>query len=345
VIIKKGRIGTMRAIISVLAWLGMSLTISNLEAAMVAPGDSRAEESEALRSLRAEISVANLINGLHLGTDQTRQILDLALQAQAIVESGRCDLAEIRPEMETAYADLHTDVVTGNGIRPEVRRRALRVHMQELEVRHGAEGQVRALEERVEALLTEGQRQTLLRFTPCLLPQQWLNEPPRAGQSGSNQRTVQAIERLRALPDPAFARREGEIAERHLTGLRERDHVNLSEEEQRDEARRVQAIVRSARSMSDLEWSMHQEEIADDVRLLPHRQEAWEMEQRERYEPTDRPGRTARFLFGDAAIAVLQARVDGIDGHHETEGEGLVGITPADNCDNGQCALPPQRVR
>ncbi len=112
-----------------------------------------------VRKLRAEINNWNLINGLHLGADQTQRITVLYDQAVA-------------PTWEIVERDA------GSGVPSRA---------------------IVALERQVERVLNDGQRQVLAEYKACLIPPKNLKDPVRIGQASDDSRYEGWLGRARKM--------------------------------------------------------------------------------------------------------------------------------------------------
>jgi hypothetical protein len=115
---------------------------------------------------------------------------------------------------------------------------------------------------KVEEVLEPQQAQQLRDYVPCLIP------PPgkmRIGQSGTAEGLMNHLERIRNLPDDAYAKHRSMILEKavekrklHMPGFAE-----FNEEEERE---RIGVLLDNTRQMSDVEFALNKEAIAEEFK-------------------------------------------------------------------------------
>ncbi len=120
------------------------------------------QQQAEVRQLRTEINNWNLINGLHLSSEQVARIV-------ALYDQGAPRIQEARRK---------------RGATPEQKRAPLI-----------------GLERAVEETLNVGQRQVLAEYKPCLVPPKNLKDPVRIGQATDNSGMERWLTRARKAPE------------------------------------------------------------------------------------------------------------------------------------------------
>jgi hypothetical protein len=162
--------------------------------------------------------------------------------------------------------------------------------------------------ERVEALLTEAQKQVLYDYVTCLIPPRNLRDPVRVGQATDHEAQVRALRQIRAIPALAYANRKGVIAEEALRRIEEHGGVYPPEERAQVKARLV-AFFDRVRALSDVEFELNKEELAEELERFNRREQLKAaLEQRQdRREVIRRKIRL--HLLHPRIVALLEARL------------------------------------
>ena len=158
------------------------------------------------------------------------------------------------------------------------------------------------LELAAESVLRQGQLEVLETYKPCLLPPKNLKDPVRVGQASDSTRMVRWLDRARRKPDRQVERMVDRLIKVETTHIGPMDEAAL-------ERRRglLRETVRRAAEMSDVEFALNQDDLADAIRRADRKNELLDdinVLRRERAEP----GRTAQFLLNRGFAAVLEQR-------------------------------------
>ena len=132
-------------------------------------------QKAAVKELRGRINNWNLINGLHLDSEQIERIVALYDHVAPMVQEA-----------------TKTGQRTSGGVN------ALKV----------------AFERSVEGVLNAGQREVLAEFKPCLLPPKNLKDPVRIGQANDHSHAERWLERARKASDDRLAKLVTQTLER-----------------------------------------------------------------------------------------------------------------------------------
>ena len=158
------------------------------------------------------------------------------------------------------------------------------------------------LELAAESVLRPGQIEVLESYKPCLIPPKNLKDPVRVGQAADETRMVRWLARARVKNDEKVE----QMIERLLE--RENAHVGPMDDDALAQRRQVlRGTVRRAALMSDVEFALNKDELADAIRPPDRRGELTadvDALRRERLQP----GRTSRFLLNREFADVLRTR-------------------------------------
>ncbi len=305
----------MKTLAFVLA-TGLLLTTPAWSAQHCDDAEATMQEHHEVKELFREISMLNLVNALHLRQEQMRQLLPLAEQAKALREKykygGRIDLA--LQEAKAAYTALRDEIRrTGHPAEGDVSERAVRIEHRLLDM--VSEGNKRVmrelepLEAQVGEILTPEQLQIVETFKPCIVPPQDLGNPVRAGQASSNERFINHLRKVRAMPEDLYQIAKYDLIE-HAIEKYTHFRCNLTEEEKKAEAERILGVLDRARELSDVDFEMEKETLAPQVRIQDKIDELRdELERRSPRVMKEKSSRLARYFLAEELIPVLKERL------------------------------------
>jgi len=292
---------------------------------------------DAVADLRRDINLYNLVNGLQLSRQQTATILELARQADAARSEAEEKAQGALKSARQAFADLRTAVASNQGIPKDVEARANRFDQQLKDLRERAEEQTKALEEKLLATLSDGQKLVLANYKHCLIPTPDLKDPTRVGQASGTDRATAVLRMLRQIPKPVYDRDREQIFARHMELISKHLGKRTPEEEAAFKQKFL-AVIDEARALSDVDFEVQKERLAD--ALKPKDKIADAVKAMEAVGASlGKPGKAAQILLAPGAAGVLAERLallSAPDGRAQTD---LNKIQPADSCQDGKCAL------
>jgi hypothetical protein len=259
---------------------------------------------ETLDGLRQDIATLNLLNGLHLTDEQEVALLGEARRAERLRERYRREYATRMAEAEERFRELREQLLNPD-LPPEadVEHRAKEAKDEIERIRESFKRELANIEERVNDILTAGQRQIVEEFAPCLIPPKSLRDPVRVGQANDSSHLEQLLVRCRSMSDREYERRMEGMLGKHISRL-EVHFGALSDEDRESERERVRSIIDECRAMSDVEFEIHKEELVG--RLAARAEE--ERAKQVRAMPLCGRGKAARFLLSDRIIPILEQR-------------------------------------
>ncbi|MFQ5811877.1 MAG: hypothetical protein ACE5I2_01585 [Anaerolineae bacterium] len=215
-------------------------------------------------TLRREVQLLNLLNGLELSEDQTRSLLEKAQEAQKIREEFKGKADENVEETVAVLSELRATLMRGENISDSSREQWHSIHGKNLELRKEYEGEMTRIAREVQEILEGHQIYALEHFVPCVIPPQG---EARIGQAEDTTAAEGVLARIRAIPDARFERYKEEIARRIMERLKShlrRGFVLAINEEA--ETARILSILEEARSLSDVEFELQKTDLVQRVK-------------------------------------------------------------------------------
>ncbi len=257
-----------------------------------------------LQGLHADISLANMINGLNLTTEQLWALTEIAYQSDDVRDRYRVAMEPVMTQMRSASEELKRCLLEegtaseGTIHAVELATRGFQDH------RYDFHRELLALEDEIEAVLDENQLQLMEGTRPCVRPPDELSLV-RVGQTGAaGSRLTDQLETMRDLDEMQFERRKDRFIERSLTRRDER----LASGDEEAEAAHTQAMsdaIDAVYEMSDIDWAVQGPAAADRVAELMKVKPDKPTGQRPRKE--HELGRASELLLAAGAADVLAA--------------------------------------
>ena len=282
--------------------------------------DELAGKRTRIKNLFSDISTVNLLNGLYLTQEQMKEILNLANKAiglkEEFIEQKSAVYMRTLNEAETAYTQLFQDIMKGSPAKEggEVENRARRIEhrLKEMtdQVFRTMSNELSHLDNELSEILTPEQQQVIAGFKPCLIPPKDLKNPVRAGQASSNDRAIKMLRRIREIPDYAWERRKYEFLSRHVERFSKHRSV-MTEKEKEKELQRLLYLTEKIRSLSDTNFELEKDNLAEELRPTDHIHELREeLEQRIPHMRKAKVSKQARFLLNERIIPILEERMN-----------------------------------
>jgi hypothetical protein len=212
-------------------------------------------------TLKREIILINLLEGLYLTPAQSEGLCNLIKKAEAARVHYKQALQIQQKEDRIVLEDLKEVRLKGNMPTDELKR-----HIAELKIcQHQMEDELGEalihLENEIAALLTENQRITVETFKPCLIP-------PAQGRVGQDtgQQALKMVERCRQLPQRQLGLMGPMWEEKYLNAVERHSH-RLSKEEKMQLSQRFQSVVKKARNLSDADFMVQKQTLADQLTM------------------------------------------------------------------------------
>jgi predicted small secreted protein len=260
-------------------------------------GISNPAKVSEIASLRREIQLLNLINGLELSTEQMRFIIEKVEEANQIREEMKSEAEEKAGEIVEALDELKSTLMQGESISPQIRKGVYEAQGKERRFVKEYEKRIAKLAAEIEGILEGHQIYALERFVPCIIPPQG---GPLIGQAEGSTHTEEHLARLREMPSWKFEREKDRIAQKAIEYLKRHlpkgSIVILDEEE---EKRRIISLLEEARDMSDVEFELEK------ARLVEELESKYEIPRPH----VDVRAKIARFLLDPKIIPLLEEKI------------------------------------
>lgn len=220
---------------------------------------AKAEGAANAGTLRREVQLLNLLNGLELSADQMRFLLEKAQEAEEIREELKSRADENVEETVAVLSELRATLMRGENIADSSTERWHSIRSKNLGVRKEYGHEMSRIAQEVQAILEGHQIYALEHFVPCVIP------PPgeaRIGQAEDTAAAERILARIRAISDARFERSKEEIARRIVERLKShlpRGCVLVINEE--EETVRILAILEEARGLSDVEFELQKTDL------------------------------------------------------------------------------------
>ncbi|MCX7703304.1 MAG: hypothetical protein N2234_04285 [Planctomycetota bacterium] len=229
-------------------------------------GDIEAEMGEIIKEihrLKKMTSFLNLFNGLNLNTEQLEEIIKINEEYKAEVDA----LAEAAKERAKKCMEALKDWVSAieKGEMPkDLMEKVGKADSLFKEMEKKVEDIRLKYRERLESVFTESQKEVINDFKPCVVPPQNLRNPVRVGQASNNEPIISELRRLRKIPQARF----NEMLEKMIDGYIEKvtKKHRLEEVEISKERERIKALLVRIKGMSDVDFELNKEQLAEEVK-------------------------------------------------------------------------------
>ncbi len=312
-----------------------------MAAALPADTTTPADPTVQIKKWKEQIEAQNLINGLCLTDEQLASLTTLSLETRVLRE----ELLDARKGLVQRYLDsmdrLRQALAAGPEIPPDVAQSFHQAEQAVKEAMFDYEREASSRAKRVSTILTPEQIEVVRTFKPCMLPPKDQKEPVRAGQSSENLRAEKMLDRVREMDEARFEMLKGEMAGRAVEAY-EAGHQPFTDEERAAETERIAAEIVRIRAMDEAEYQMNKREIAAAIHPRDRAKELGEeaaLIRSERLGGDSDRERLVKFFLSDGACAALEAKLAFTKGYQPAQPTDLGKIDPAENCEDGSCAL------
>lgn len=293
--------------------MGLALAMAAIMPVWAAPDDD--ETRAKAESLRGEISLVNLVNGLNLTESQLAQLIGINKELQELRKTYKEKGQAIGEELNASLAELKKSLIEcGSNIPPEVGKKANEMKEKAEQLKEEFDAALPPFQEKVEKVLSDAQKEVIATFKPCLLPPKNQKNPVRVGQASSNEGAINILRKLRDVPQKVYDAKKNDILQKQFARFEEK-HGKLTDEEKIKEQERLFGLVENVRTMSDEEFEINKEELANEFKVKDLREELSERlktltEQREKDKP--KLNKTGRFFLNPKMLGILEAKLEGL---------------------------------
>jgi hypothetical protein len=257
------------------------------------------EDMKQIKVLREEINLLNLLNGLNLTDEQSRRIMNLAVEARTIRQKAVEENAQLFKDFKEVLLTLKEGIMDKNWRpEPEVESKAGQLNHALKEIRRRNVDKLQALSEELKDILTPGQFAIIADYKPCLIPPKDLKSPTRAGQAFDTAPVERFLTRARYIPTERYARLRENLVEEFLDRLEKHLGPIPDNKTKKEEVLRV---IEEARAMTDEEFTLEKEDMATRLSAKPERKEF--------FLPGFGVDKVGRFLLDEGIIPILEKRL------------------------------------
>jgi len=223
------------------------------------------------KTLRVEIQLLNLLNGLYLSPEQMSFLIDKATHLEAAKNNYTRKHKSYSYQSTESLKKLKEELINENtevskGVAHDVHKTSQNY----LKLKAAYEEELARAIDEVKANLTSAQLHILDEFKPCLMPPKG---PARFGQSEGAEGLTKQLERIRQAPDHVYSVRRYEIANKMIEKLRlhKPKGVELDEDAIRDH---ILSVYERARELDEIDFNLEKEALAKQLKegLLPQAQ-------------------------------------------------------------------------
>jgi len=227
-----------------------------------------ADDLAAVRQIKQEISLLNLLNGLYLSSQQVDELFDLAEQAATLQTQTRQAASTESADYVAKLEVLRDGLYQTTGPSDTVEREAQQAEAAtEIRPRDEMLEQLGQLEMQARNVLTDGQIAIIERFKPCLLPPKDLADPIAVGQASTTALEELILDVIRRMPNALYHQRREAIVQAVLR-QGEREKGKLPDDVREGMARTLLAKLNEMRGMDDVDFDLKKTELAKDFQLF-----------------------------------------------------------------------------
>ena len=257
---------------------------------------SRDEALLELFEKNEDIQIINLLNGLDLNTEQMRSILRKAEQVKTLEERSTDEIRLFSSRLNELTDNIKGKVGEGKvKLDKELSGEFVRLEYEMKRIKRQTYEKIDKLALAVEAELEEFQLYALDNYIPCIVP---VITNGRIGQSGSDERNIKLLERIRKIPAFRYNIKKVELIDNLLVRIKERipPTIELDESEARI---KISNIFDKVRAMEDVEFGINKDSLAEEFKesILPARKQF------------TRKVKIRKFLLSENIIPILKERL------------------------------------
>jgi len=247
-------------------------------------------------SLRHQINLLNLVNGLELEASQAAAWLEVVQEAQDLQDDFESQIRTLQHAHKATLTELRDILARGEEPREALKSQVHGLRDEVKPLMHQHHQTMRGIAEQALGTLSENQRVLLREFRPCLVPPP-PGHGPRVGQAGHGRRgPMHHLRRARQASEEQFAQ---SWQHHRVSRARRLEHALGPDGDVEAAEARIYEIVQRARELSDEEFEVEAEGLARQIAEI--------------HQPSDRlrgPGARKRLhlLLSPELIPILQAR-------------------------------------
>lgn len=263
--------------------------------------------------LRGEINLINLVNGLNLTEEQLTRLIAINKEVAALKESYKEKAKTFSDDLVKSLEDLKKSLIEeGPNLPPKVGEKASHLNEQAKELDEEFKAELPSYQEKIDAVLSDAQKEVINTFKPCLLPPKSQKDPVRAGQAQTHEMEINILRRLRQIPDDVYKEKRTKTLQHQFEKF-EKQHGNLTEGEKLKEEERLFALVDKVRALSDEDFELNKEELAGQFLIKDKAEELSEQlksltEYRGKHKP--KMSKSGRYFLDPRMRGILEAKLE-----------------------------------
>jgi len=258
-----------------------------------------------LMDIREDISLLNLLRGLYLSRDQVQKLNALALQAQKMRDDLEGQIRKDKESITATFQGLRDSLYEAPGREKSHQEKAGQLDHRFNEARGTNGDRIWNLEQEAEALLTSAQHSIVEGFKPCLIPPKDLRNPMRVGQASGEPGILGRIADLIYATPPDIWKERGEMLLQVISTKMEQESGAMSSSMKSDLLNRLRQTAVQIRSLSDLDFHLKREGLAQEMLLIDPRKALKHGHKKN--------GPIANFLLSEAAVRVYPQWLKSLD--------------------------------
>lgn len=218
-----------------------------------------------VKSLKEQINLYNLLNGLQLARSQILDILKLAEEADRLRRAQFSTPHQAVKEAEVTFSDVLKHLEKGRFAPKELELMAHARETRLMRLRRDYFAKLNALEAKAWEILTPAQRVIVRDYRECLIPEADLKNPVNLGQAEASGQMVDLLTRVQALPEAgADAAIDKVIAELFVMMDKKLRLTALGAADQ--EKARIKAVLLRVRGMSPIDFELQKADLAKEAK-------------------------------------------------------------------------------
>lgn len=258
------RIVGLVALLGALVWVTSGCTSSLVAKAAQATHTllARTDETADVNTLRREVQLLNLLNGLELSEQQMQVSLEKAREAGEIRDRLRAEGDEKEADVLRVLSQFKAALMRGENVSEDLKREWHALYGENRALMEEYEREMDRLAREIEGHLEEHQRYALERFVPCIVPPEG---ELRIGQAGGTAGIEAILVRVRQIPPRRYQAQKERLLEDFLQRLRAhlpRGYV-LDEAQVKD---KLLSVAEQARALSDVEFEVQKGDLAQQLK-------------------------------------------------------------------------------
>lgn len=165
----------------------------------------------AYKKLEQELHILNLVNSLHLTEEQMKDLLPLAEESEKIQGDLNRVMQENYSEVIASMKDLQDRLLDYEDATDQQQKRLDKCSMPIYRQIAENKDKIKALAGKVRNILNENQREILLTYEPCVVPQQRDSQPERIGGYSGGENFAENLDEARKMKEDEYKKYKNDL--------------------------------------------------------------------------------------------------------------------------------------